>query len=86
MGSGLPKIKLLCSRAPLHALVGSRLYFLKFEKIAMGIVWAPGLQAFKMMGSRAPATPSLGASEEHRSSRSRQMVFIEKFSISNGVN
>ena len=29
----------------------------------MGIVWAPGLQAFKMMGSRAPATPPpLGAS------------------------
>ena len=23
----------------------------------MGIVWAPGLQAFRMMGSRAPATP-----------------------------
>ena len=37
------------------------LYFLKFEKIAMGIVLAPGLQAFKMMGSRAPATP-LGGS------------------------
>ena len=26
----------------------------------MGIVWAPGLQAFKMMGSRAPATPPFG--------------------------
>ena len=32
------------------------LYFLKFGMISMGIVWAPGLQAFKMMGSRALAT------------------------------
>ena len=31
------------------------LHLLKFEKTTMGIVWAPGLQAFKMMGSRAPA-------------------------------
>ena len=38
------------------------LYFLKYEEIAMGNVLAPGLQAFKMMGSRAPATlPPLGA-------------------------
>ena len=26
----------------------------------MGVVWAPGLQAFKMMGSWAPATPPFG--------------------------
>ena len=39
------------------------LYFLKLEKTAMGIVWAPGLEAFKMMGSRAPANPPLGASQ-----------------------
>ena len=58
MGSELPKTKLLCSRAPLHALLGSRNSISsKFEKIAMGIVWAPGLQAFKMMGSRLQQPP-----------------------------
>ena len=40
------------------------LYFLKLEKIAMGHVWAPGLQAFKMMGSRAPATPFGGLEDK----------------------
>ena len=50
MGSGLPKTKLMCSRAPLHALQRSSGSFLKFKKIAMGIVWAPGLQRLPLWG------------------------------------
>ena len=82
MGSGLPKTKLLCSRAPLHALLGSRnSIFLKFEKIAMGIVWAPGLQAFKMMGSRAPATPLSGPLETRMTVSSPNYYNFKKPSI-----
>ena len=59
MGSGLPNAKLPCSRAPLHPFQGSTGFHLsKFKKATMGIVWAQGLQAFKMAGSRAPVTPS----------------------------
>ena len=32
-------------------------YFLKFEKIAMGIVWASGLQAFKKVGLQDSSDP-----------------------------
>ena len=46
----------LCSIAGLQ-----RLHFLKFEKTTMEIVWALGLQAFKMMSSKAPLAPPLGA-------------------------
>ena len=36
------------------------LYLLKFEKTTVGSVCAPGLQAFKMMGSMAPVTTYWG--------------------------
>ena len=47
MGSGLPKTKLLCSRAPLHALLGSRnrTLFLKIRENCHG----------NCLGSRAPS-------------------------------
>ena len=65
-GLRAPKDKIAVLQGSIGCSSGlQELYFLKFEKIAMGIVWAPGLQAFKMTGSRAPATPPLGASNTH---------------------
>ena len=37
---------------------------LTFEKVTMGIVWAPKLQTVEMMGFRTPAIPLLRASQE----------------------
>ena len=54
-GLPAPKDKIAVLQGSIACASGlHELYFLKFEKIAMGIVWAPGLQAFKMMGSSDP--------------------------------
>ena len=55
-----PKNKVAVLHGSIACFSRPGLNLLKFEKIAMGIVWAPGLQAFKIMGSRAPSTPLLG--------------------------
>ena len=59
-GLQAPKDKIAVLQGSIASSGLQKLYFVKFEKIAMGIVWAPGLQGLKMMGSRAPATPLWG--------------------------
>ena len=81
-GLRAPKDKIAVLQGSIARSSGlQELYFLKFEKIAMGIVWAPGLQAFKMMGSRAPATPLSGPLETRMKVSSPNYYNFKKPSI-----
>ena len=60
----------------------------------MGIVWAPGLQAFKMMGFRAPATslwgPLLRVDEDETTflctQENRYLYFQNRLTLINYAN